>query len=464
MPSSDKSKPLVQQTDQADALLNIAFNAIKTYQAGLQDKPAYPSHAVLDRLKSLDEGMPQRSSDPVEILQGLAALGDATAVPTTGGRFFGFVSGGLLPTGLSARMMADSWDQASALHAMSPLAAELERVCERWIVDLLGLPQETIAGFVTGTSMATYCAFAAARLQLLKNAGWDFHRDGLFGAPDLKVVVAENAHSCIWRALRLLGFGERHIHRMPTDQNGRLRLDSGAAIDEKTLLILQAGDVNTGGFDDFTALCAVAKEKNAWVHVDGAFGLWAAASKDYAYLTDGVEAADSWATDTHKTLNAPYECGLVLCRHEALYREAMQTGAAYAPLTDKRDGMAFVPEMSRRARAIEIWAILKTLGKEGVRDLVNQICERAALMAKLLRAHDVPILNDVVFNQVLISGDTDDHTGRMLAFIQASGVCWCGGSSWKGRDVIRISVCGWETTEAHIADAASVITESYRQS
>ncbi|MBV7256131.1 aspartate aminotransferase family protein [Pacificimonas sp. WHA3] len=443
------------QEAQADQLLKSAFDSLAQYRRSLAARPAYPSPLDLAQLADLDTNLPRTGEEPAEVLHQLATLGNRTAVPTTGGRYFGFVTGGVLPIGLAARILADGWDQASALHVMSPLAATLEELCERWIVKLLGLPEETLAGFVTGTSMATLCAFAAARHHLLKQLGWNTHDKGLAGAPPLRVIVNENAHSCIWRALRLLGFGENQFEKVRTDFQGRILTDQLPVIDNRCLVILQAGDVNTGSFDNFAAMSKITFQTGAWVHVDGAFGLWAACSPAYRNLTGGVEFADSWACDAHKTLNAPYECGLVLCRHEAAYREAMHTGASYAPLTQQRDGMALVPEMSRRARAIEIWAILRSLGRDGVAALVERLAKRANQMADLLVQAGIPVINDVVFNQVLVQFGDDGMTNRILGRIQASGECWCGGSRWKGRSVIRFSVCSWATTEDDIRRAAA---------
>lgn len=455
---------LNHQSNIATDLLEQAFQAIRAYQRDLPNKRAYPTADDLRALSQLDAPLSSTPSKPADVLSDLIDLGAKTAVPTTGGRFFGFVSGGVLPIALAARLVADSWDQGSALHVMSPLAASIEQQCEKWMIELLGLPEQTVAGFVSGTSMATLCAFAAARLHLLKNSGWDADSDGLFGAPTLRVIAPENAHSCVERALRLLGFGKRNVQYIPTDFNGRIDPNTILDLDDRTLLVLQAGDVNTGGFDRFEEICVKANDAGAWVHIDGAFGLWAAASENKKALTQGIQNADSWACDAHKTLNAPYECGVVLCKHPEIYRSAMKTGASYAVITEQRNGMALVPEMSRRARAIEVWAILKSLGKAGVQELVDQLCERATLMASLLKQSGVPILNDVVFNQVLISGRSSSQTSSMLKFIQNSGVCWCGGSTWKGQDVIRISISAWETTEQHIRESAHTITTAFHQS
>ncbi len=438
---------------QVDRLVDDAFAAIRQYNQDVRDRPAYPSTADLEILKSLASPLPASGSDAVEVLSTLVELGAHTAVPTTGGRFFGYVAGGVLPVALASRLVADAWDQASALHAMSPLAATLEKVSERWVVELLGLPDETFAGFSTGTSMATFCALAGARHHLLTNAGWDVKAKGVFGAPPLRIVANEAAHSCVWRSLRLLGVGEEQIVRAKTDSEGRILPADLPTLDDRTILILQAGDVNTGAFDNFEVLCPLAQKAGAWTHIDGAFGLWAAASPRYQHLTKGIELGDSWACDAHKTLNAPYECGLVLCRHAA-YRAAMETGASYAPIGAQRDGMAYVPEMSRRARAVELWAILKSLGRSGVAALVDQLCARALLMATLLREAGFTVLNEVSFNQVLLRCNTDAETARVLAQVQQAGECWCGPSRWKGQAVIRFSVCSWATTEDDIQRAA----------
>jgi glutamate/tyrosine decarboxylase-like PLP-dependent enzyme len=455
----DKS-PLDRQSEETPALLRSAFDHITSYVSSTNSRRVYPAQDAIDRLADLDTPISDNGVSSIEVLSALMSIGGNAIPTTTGGRFFGFVSGGVLPVGLAARLVADAWDQGSALYSMSPLAAELERVCEAWLLDLFKLPKESTVGFVTGASMANFCAFVAARDTLLERAGWNLAKKGLIGAPRLRVVVNENAHSSVWRGLRLCGFGEEQIEKALTDTNGRILPDKLPHLDDRTLLILQAGDVNTGSFDDFSDLCSRANAVGTWTHVDGAFGLWASASAAYSHLTQGVELADSWATDAHKTLNAPYECGVIICRHASEYRRAMATNAAYAPIGDNRDGMALVPEMSRRARSIEMWAIIKSLGYQGVAELVEQLCARATQMAGLLHQQGYQIINDVVFNQVLVKAGDDPQTQRVLEHIQSSGECWCGGTRWKGQAAIRFSVSSWATTEEDIHRAAAVFAQA----
>jgi glutamate/tyrosine decarboxylase-like PLP-dependent enzyme len=346
--------------------------------------------------------------------------------------------------------MGDAWDQNSALFVMSPIAAKLEEICEKWIVELLGLPKETAAGFVTGSSTATMCALAAARDELLRRQNWDVHEKGLFGAPPLRVVLGEQAHSSVIKALSILGIGKEQLHWAEVDGAGRIIPEKLQSLDENTLLIIQAGNVNGGAFDPMGPLCQAARRAGAWVHVDGAFGLWAAASEEKRALIAGFEGADSWSADAHKTLNAPYDSGIVLVRDRAALVRAMQATGSYIQYSENRDAMLYTMEMSRRARSIELWATMKYLGRSGVGALVDELCENARYFAQRLAERGFIIENDVVFNQVLVRCETDEATNAMLKRIQAGGVLWCGGAMWKGRSVIRLSVSSWRTNHEDV--------------
>jgi len=333
---------------------------------------------------------------------------------------------------------------------MSPVASELESLCESWIVSLLSLPPDTAAGFVSGTSTALLCALVAARNELLKKMGWDVAGRGLFGAPEFRVIVGKQAHASVFKALSFIGLGCDRVVLVPADDQGRMIPEKVPALDRKTLLILQAGNVNSGAFDPLEILCSKAAKAGAWAHIDGAFGLWAAACQSRAHLTAGMANADSWSVDAHKTLNAPYDCGIVLCRNRQALAQAMQTTGAYITYSEQRGGMHYTPEMSRRARSVELWAALKALGREGIDALVEGLCQRAQQFAEGLKARGFRILNDVVFNQVLVACETPALTQKTLEAVQASGTCWCGGSVWNGEPVIRISVCSWATTVSDI--------------
>ena len=419
---------------------------------------AVPSADSLAGLSAFDEPLPTNPQNAAEVLKQLQTQGSTAISAQGGGRYFGFVNGGVLPVSLAALWMSDAWDQNAALYVMSPLSSKLEEVCEHWLVELLGLPEGTAAGFVSGSSTAILCALATARNTLLSRQGWDVHEQGLWGAPPLRVVLGAQAHSSVIKALSILGMGKSTMEFAPVDDQGRIDPDRLPALDGNTLLILQAGNVNSGSFDPMATLCARARNVGAWVHVDGAFGLWAAASAQTKHLTAGMELADSWSTDAHKTLNAPYDSGIVFCRDRTALVQTMQASGSYLIYSEHRDSMLYTPEMSRRARSVELWAALKSLGMSGVGDLVDTLCQNARYFAGQLSAQGFRVLNDVVFNQVLVSCDSPEETKATLSRIQSGGVCWCGGAVWLGEPVIRISVCSWRTTKADVdASVASFV-------
>ncbi|MCP3955569.1 MAG: aspartate aminotransferase family protein [Desulfobacterales bacterium] len=428
----------------------VLFEQVKSYAYDYMDtvseRTVFPTENAIARLDIFDEPLPEDPCDSSEILRLLHAYGSPATVAQTGGRYFGFVNGGAFPAAVAARWLSDVWDQNSALYVMSPIVSQLEAICEKWLTGLLGLPAETVAGFVSGTSVATICGLAAGRTEILKRLDWDVDSKGLFGAPEIRVVLSEQAHSSVFKALSLLGFGKEHVERVPVDEQGRLVVDRMPELDDRTLVIVQAGNVNSGAFDPIDKICDRALQADAWVHVDGAFGLWGAVSNRQKPLTQGIEKADSWSVDAHKTLNAPYDCGIILCKNRAAFVTAMQATGAYIQYSEKRDGMLYTPEMSRRARAVELWATLKLLGKSGVAELVDRLCDHTLQFARHLRNHGFNILNDVVFNQILVACDHREQTNATLENIQQSGECWCGGTVWDGKPAIRISVCSWATT------------------
>ena len=436
-------------------LLETAKQYAFSYLDAVLDRNAVPSAAALEALAVFDEPLPNNPAPPTDILDQLQTHGLCNLSAQGGGRYFGFVNGGILPVSLAARWMADAWDQNAALYVMSPLSSKLEEVCERWLVSLLGLPEGTAAGFVSGSSVAILCALSAARDALLLRQGWNARENGLWGAPRLRVVLGEQAHSSVIKALSLLGIGTSLLTFAPVDDQGRIDPDRLPPLDSNTLLILQAGNVNSGAFDPLDQLCARAREAGAWSHVDGAFGLWAAASEHKKHLVQGIELADSWSTDAHKTLNAPYDNGIVFCRDRTALVQTMQANGSYLVYSRQRDNMLYTPEMSRRARGIELWAALKSLGRAGVGELVDQLCANAVYFADRLTEAGFRVLNDVVFNQVLAVCDTPEQTKATLSHIQAGGVCWCGGAVWAGEPVIRVSVCSWRTTKADIDQSVS---------
>ncbi|HYC33913.1 MAG TPA: aminotransferase class V-fold PLP-dependent enzyme [Gemmatimonadales bacterium] len=445
-------------------LLHDAAARGARYLAGMRDRPVAPTPAMTARLDELDHPLPGGPTDPAAVLRLLDEIGSPATVTTAGPRYFGFVTGGALPATVAANWLAGAWDQNAGLLVSSPIAARLEEVTTRWLRELLGLPPGTEAGFVTGATMANFTGLAAARHALLARQGWDVEADGLFGAPALTVVVGDEVHTSVLKALSLLGLGRERVVRVPADGQGRLRADELPALDDTTIVCAQAGNVNTGAFDPFTEICARARDAGAWVHVDGAFGLWAAAAPGRAHLTVGLEGADSWATDAHKWLNVPYDSGIMFCRHPAAVRAAMTLHrAAYLIQGERREPYIYTPEASRRARGIEVWAALRSLGRDGVADLVERTCRLACRFADRLGAAGFEILNEVVLNQVMVSFGPPERTNRIIAGIQADGTCWCGGTVWQGRTAMRISVSNWATTKEDVDRSVEAMVRIARE-
>jgi glutamate/tyrosine decarboxylase-like PLP-dependent enzyme len=428
-------------------LLTLAAERSIAYLADLDQRHVAPSSEALSRLKELDRPLPDEPTEPEIVLAILDDIGSPATVASAGGRYYGFVTGGSLPAALAANWLAGAWDQPADMVIASPIGAKLEEVAGRWLLETLSLPSGAGVGFVTGATMANFAGLAAARHAILQKLGWDVESRGLFGAPEVAVVVSEEVHVSVLKALSLLGLGRDRVSRVPVDGQGRMRIEALPELTEATIICLQAGNVNTGAFDPAPDICAAAHRAGAWVHVDGAFGLWAAAAPTRAQLTHGVEEADSWAVDAHKWLNVPYDSGIVICRQEAHLRAAMSYSAAYLILGDQREPGWYTPEMSRRARGIEIWAALLSLGRAGLADLIERSCRYAARFAEGLSAAGYQILNDVALNQVLVSFGDSATTQKVIAALQAEGTCWCGGTVWQGHTAMRISVSSWATTE-----------------
>ena len=440
---------------QDGSLFTRAIEHGQAYLRGVSNRPVDPDAAAQAALAGLDGPLPDGPGEAVAILDRLASLGGPATTAQVGGRFFGMVNGGLLPTALAARLLADTWDQNAVVHAVSPVNSRLEEVCQRWLVELLGLPQQTVAGFVSGTSMAIVCGLAAARWRLCQRLGCDINAAGLAAAPRLRLITSRHAHSTVLKGVALLGFGTDTIEYAEVDDQGRLRPETLPALDETCILILQAGNVNSGSFDPIRACCVAAQAAGAWVHIDGAFGLWAAACPNLTYLTDGLELAQSWSVDAHKTLNAPYDSGLSLCADPEAMVAALQNSGAYIPTSEHRDGMQFTPEMSRRTRAIDLWAALSFLGRSGVATLVEGLHERARQFETELKQAGFSVINDVVFNQVLLEIGDEAATEAFVAHVRASGEAWIGPSRWFDRAVVRVSLCSWATTPADVTRAVT---------
>ena len=453
----------LQAERESRSALRLALDFGAEYLDAAPERRVFPDQAALTALDAFDEPLPEHPTPADVVIQGLHRLGSPATTAQGGGRYFGFVNGGLLPAALGARLLADVWDQNAALQVMSPIAAKLEAVCETWLVDLLQLPEGSATGLVSGTSAATLCGLLAGRNTLLRRLGWDVNAQGLFGAPKLRAVLSEGAHVTVRKALAITGIGAAQIETVPADDQGRFDPSRLPPLDESTLLVLQAGNVNSGAFDTFTPLCTAARMAGAWVHIDGAFGLWARACQETAHLTAGVELADSWSVDAHKTLNSPYDCGIILCRDREALVGALQASDSTLHFGDGRDGMLYTPDMSRRARGVELWAALKSLGRNGIDQLVAQLCRRARQFADELRARDFRVLNDVVFNQVLVACDSSALTKRTLELLQAGGECWCGGSEWRSEPVIRISVCSWTTTPDDVRRSVAAFVDARDQ-
>lgn len=416
-----------------------------------------PDAAAVRHLDELSGELPEEGTEPWKLMEILDRVGSPATVATAGGRYFGFVNGGTLPAAVGAAWLTSAWDQNAGLRVMSPVAAQLEDVVLGWVRDLLRLPEGCGGALVTGATMANFAGLAAARHELLERAGWDVESDGLFGAPPLKVVVGDEVHVSLLKALGMLGLGRKRIVRVPVDGQGRMRPAELPALDGSTLVCIQAGNVNTGAFDPAGEICRRARDTGAWVHVDGAFGLWAAASPRYRHLTEGFELADSWATDAHKWPNVGYDCGIALVRNSAALRAAMAVGAAYLLPGNLREPSDYTPEMSRRARGIELWAALRSLGRSGIAQLVERTCGYAQQFAAGLRAAGYEILNDVAINQVLVSFGSPEATRSVIERLQQDGTCWCGGTEWQGRVAMRISVSSWATTAEDVSTSLAAI-------
>jgi glutamate/tyrosine decarboxylase-like PLP-dependent enzyme len=438
-------------------LLNDAAKRASRYLDSLGARSVAPAKGALAALATFDQVYPEHASSAEGVLAELDEIGSPATMASAGGRFFGFVTGGALPVTVAANWLATTWDQNAGLVVTSPTNAALESVSLRWLKDIFHLPVQSAGGFVTCATMANFSALAAARHSLLARAGWDAEAQGLFGAPPLTVVVGDEVHASVRKALSLVGFGRDRVVRVPVDAQGRMRLDAFPDVDDRTIVCVQAGNVNSGAFDPIPEICRRAHSHGAWVHVDGAFGMWAAAAPARAYLVRGVENADSWATDAHKWLNVPYDSGLVFTRNPDALRRAMSVGGAYLTQAEDRVPYQYTPDFSRRARGIEVWAALRQLGRLGLADLIERTCRYAGVFSEGLRAAGHRVLNDVVLNQVLVSFGSAERTREVIDRVQGDGTCWCGGTVWQDHTAMRISVSSWATTEADVERSLAAI-------
>ena len=438
-------------------LLNDAAQRASRYLESLDTRSVAPEAQALAALARFNRAFPEHTTSAESVLAELDEIGSPATMASAGGRFFGFVTGGALPAAVAATWLAATWDQNAGLVVSSPSNAALEIVSLQWLKDIFHLPAQSAGGFVTCATAANFSALAAARHALLARAGWDVEAHGLFAAPPLTVVVGDEVHASAQKALSLVGFGRDRVVRVPVDAQGRMRLEAFPDVDDRTIVCVQAGNVNSGAFDPISKICERAHSNGAWVHVDGAFGMWAAAAPARAHLARGVEDADSWATDAHKWLNVPYDSGLVFTRNADALRSAMSAGGAYLAQDEDRVPYQYTPDFSRRARGIEVWAALRQLGRSGLADLIERTCRYAGQFAEGLRAAGHRVLNDVVLNQVLVSFGSPERTREVIARVQRDGTCWCGGTVWQGNTAMRISVSSWATTEADVQRSLAAI-------
>ena len=446
-----------------DALLAEAGGRARRYLDGVADRSVVPRPEALAALDQFDFPLPDKGLDASEVLALLDDVGSPATVTTAGPRYFGFVIGGALPVAVAASWLLAAWDQNVGLSVMSPAGAFLDRAAMAWVRELLGLPEGTVGSFVSGATMANTTCLAAARDGVLTRAGWDAARLGLVGAPPIQVVVGQEVHTSVSKALGLVGLGRDRVLRLPVDDQGRILAEDLPKLESPAIVCLQAGNVNSGASDPFVPLIEWAYSQGAWAHVDGAFGLWAAACPEVAGQVAGVESADSWATDAHKWLNTTYDCGIALVRDGQVLYEAMRAGAAYLPAGKDRDPMSLSPQASQRARGAEVWAVLAALGRDGVAEIVARHVALAKRFAAGLTAGGAKVLNDVQLNQVVVSFGDTSTTDAVVAAVQREGTCWCGPTTWQGQRGMRVSVSNWATTEADVDRSVAAILRAMRQ-
>ncbi len=439
------------------ALLRDASTRALAYLGGLAGRPVAPAAADVAALDRLDFALPGAGLDAASVLAMLDDFGSPGTVASGGPRYFGFVTGGALPVAQAAAWLTAAWDQNAALSVMSPTASVLNQVALRWVTELLGLPEGTGGGFVTGATMANATCLAAARDAVLAGHGWDAAGQGLVGAPPVTVVAGAQAHTTVRKALGLVGLGRDRALLLPADGQGRIEPRGLPVLTGPALVCLQAGNVNTGASDPFGPLIDWAHDNGAWVHVDGAFGLWAAASPGTAGQVAGIAGADSWATDAHKWLNTTYDCGIALVADPRALRSAMEASAAYLPEDAVLEPMHVTPQSSQRARGAEVWAVLAALGRDGVAALVDRTCALARRFADGMRGAGYTVANDVVLNQVVVDFGDQARTGAVIAAVQEEGTCWCGPTVWRGRAAMRVSVSGWNTTAQDIDRSVAAV-------
>jgi glutamate/tyrosine decarboxylase-like PLP-dependent enzyme len=449
------------QTEQSQCAIQVASDRAQSYLAELYGRAVSPSPDAVAALEGFRTSLPDHPSDPVGTIDLLHSLGSPATTATAGGRFFGLVVGGSVPAALGARVLSSAWDQVVFNDSTSPVGIVLEEVAASWLLDLLDLPPTCSVGFVTGATMANVTCLAAARHEILRRQGWDARTQGIRNCPPFRIVAGEETHITVFKALALLGLGTDSVERVPCDDQGRIRVDQLPQLDANMIVLAQAGNVNSGASDDIAGI--VERGNGAWVHVDGAFGLWAAASPTLQGQLFGYEAADSWVVDGHKWLNTPYDCGMAICRHAEAVHTTMATQAPYLKAGGTAAPKDMVPEFSRSARGVEVWAALHSLGRSGIADMLDRTCAHARRLAKGLQALGFVILNEVVLNQVVATVDgAENRMAELAARVQASGEAWFGPTHWRGRSAVRFSVASWMTDKDDIERTLDAVAEAKR--
>jgi len=438
-------------------LVDVAERS-QRYLDDIGERRVAPGREALAGLKAFDVPLQEAPRSAEQIVEELDRIGSPATMAIAGPRFFGFVNSSALPAALAANWLSTAWEQHGGFFVSSPGSTTLEQIALRWTIELLGLPPSSTGAFVTGTTVAHVASLAAARYSVLARVGWNVEADGLFGAPLVTVIAGAEAHATLFKALGVVGLGRSRVVKVPVDSQGRMRADALPVISGPTIVCVQAGNVNTGAFDPFKDIIQHVRESEApaWIHVDGAFGLWARAAPARAHLAEGIELADSWATDAHKWLNAPYDCGMAIVRDGDALRTSMAVNADYLP-SEYTNPSDYTPEVSRRPRGVDAWAALRALGRSGLADLVERNCRQAKRFAQAFSHAGFPVLNDVVLNQVLVSFGDAERTRQVIAAVQEDGTCWCGATVWQGRTAMRVSVISWATTDADVDRSIAAI-------
>lgn len=441
-------------------LYQQAFTYATEFLQTANQSPIQVNDLDRENLSHLDVPLAEQGTAANEVLHELHQWVSPATMKMGSPRFFGFVIGGAYPVSVASSWLGTAWDQNTGLEKTTPGVAMLEKVSARWMLDLLGLPAGCATAFVTGATVANFTALAAARNQVFARAGWDVEANGLIGAPDLHIIISEESHPTVYKSLAMLGLGRNRVTKVPTDDQGRMRIDQMPEIEGNTIIITQVGNINSGAFDPVGEICRLAADKNAWVHVDGAFGLWAMASPQYRHLGRGLELADSWATDAHKWLNVPYDSGLAFVKNEHALKAAMAITASYLPTENAgRNPADYTPELSRKARGVDVYAVLRYLGRNGVAELVERCCDCARYFAELLTQAGHDVLNQVVLNQVVVSFGDEAANLAILDAVQKEGTCWVGQTIWRDQLAMRISVCNWQTDRADVEQSARIINQ-----